>query len=47
MTSGDEKPKAFGQAISEAFEPYLSLWVDAQDKYDLPFCLPLELGANF
>lgn len=32
MTSNDEKPHAFKQAISEAFEPYLSLWVEAQDK---------------
>lgn len=27
-----EKPQAFEQAISEAFEPYLSLWVESQDK---------------
>jgi hypothetical protein len=28
----DEKPRAFSQAISEAFEPYLSIWVESQDK---------------
>ena len=33
MTSGDEKMPTFGHAISEAFEPYLSIWVDAQDKH--------------
>ena len=32
MTSNDEKPYVFKQAISEAFEPYLSLWVEAQDE---------------
>ncbi|KAH8154341.1 uncharacterized protein LAJ45_02109 [Morchella importuna] len=32
MSSRDERPLIFGKAISEAFEPYLSLWVDAQDK---------------
>ena len=30
FTSSDSP--VFGQAISEAFEPYLSLWVEAQDK---------------
>lgn len=30
--SESERPYAFQQAISEAFEPYLSLWVDAQDR---------------
>ena len=29
----EEKPHTFGQAISEAFEPYLSIWVESQDKY--------------
>ncbi|KAI9723140.1 MAG: Vacuolar protein sorting-associated protein 53 [Chrysothrix sp. TS-e1954] len=33
MTSADDKAHAFEQAISEAFEPYLSLWVESQDKY--------------
>lgn len=33
VSSADEKPKAFEQAISEAFEPYLSLWVEARDKH--------------
>ncbi|RMZ81211.1 hypothetical protein DV737_g2628, partial [Chaetothyriales sp. CBS 132003] len=31
IASGSESP-VFGQPISDAFEPYLSLWVDAQDK---------------
>ena len=31
MTSGTDTP-TFGQPISDAFEPYLSLWVDAQDR---------------
>lgn len=30
--STDERPRTFGQAISEAFEPYVSLWVEAQDR---------------
>jgi len=30
--SGDERPHVFEQAISEAFGPYLSLWVEAQDR---------------
>lgn len=32
MSSRDERPLVFGKAISEAFEPYLSLWVDDLDK---------------
>ena len=32
-SSVDDRPAAFEQAISEAFEPYLSLWVEAQDKH--------------
>jgi hypothetical protein len=32
MTSMDEKVPPFGHAISEAFEPYLSIWVEAQDR---------------
>lgn len=32
MSSSDEKSPVFSQAISEAFEPYLSVWVEAQDK---------------
>ena len=32
-SSLDDRPAAFEQAISEAFEPYLSLWVEAQDKH--------------
>ncbi|KAF8242827.1 hypothetical protein K440DRAFT_647787 [Wilcoxina mikolae CBS 423.85] len=32
MSSDDDRLTTFGKAISEAFEPYLSLWVDAQDK---------------
>ncbi|KAI9653261.1 MAG: Vacuolar protein sorting-associated protein 53 [Alyxoria varia] len=31
-SSVDDRPLAFQQAISEAFEPYLSLWVEAQDR---------------
>lgn len=30
--SRDERPHAVGQSISEAFEPYMTLWVDSQDK---------------
>jgi len=37
IVSGEERPHGFWQVISEAFEPYLSLWVEAQDKYDLHF----------
>ena len=33
MTSSDEKTPVFSQAISEAFGPYLSVWVEAQDKH--------------
>ena len=33
MSSVEDRPAAFEQAISEAFEPYLSLWVEAQDKH--------------
>ncbi|KAI9784149.1 MAG: Vacuolar protein sorting-associated protein 53 [Geoglossum umbratile] len=32
LSSRDEKPSIFGKAISEAFEPYLSLWVESQAK---------------
>ncbi|OAL07635.1 hypothetical protein IQ06DRAFT_208939 [Phaeosphaeriaceae sp. SRC1lsM3a] len=32
IASRDEKPHGFSQAISEAFEPYMSLWVESQDK---------------
>ncbi|EON64332.1 hypothetical protein W97_03563 [Coniosporium apollinis CBS 100218] len=32
MTSGTERTPGFGHAISEAFEPYMSLWVESQDK---------------
>ncbi|EMC95291.1 hypothetical protein BAUCODRAFT_140466 [Baudoinia panamericana UAMH 10762] len=32
VTSGDEKRQSFSQAISEAFEPYLSVWVESQDR---------------
>ncbi|KAI9770325.1 MAG: Vacuolar protein sorting-associated protein 53 [Geoglossum simile] len=32
LSSRDEKPNIFGKAISEAFEPYLSLWVESQAK---------------
>lgn len=33
LASSDDKSPIFSQAISEAFEPYLSIWVEAQDKY--------------
>ena len=33
MSSSDEKSPIFSQAISEAFEPYLSVWIEAQDKF--------------
>lgn len=32
LNSVDEKPHTFDRSISEAFEPYLSLWVDSQDR---------------
>ena len=32
LASSDDKTPIFSQAISEAFEPYLSIWVQAQDK---------------
>ena len=32
LSSSDEKPHTFDRSISEAFEPYLSLWVDSQDR---------------
>lgn len=30
--SNEERPLAFTHAISEAFEPYLSIWVESQDR---------------
>ena len=32
LSSADERPHTFNGLISVAFEPYLSLWVDSQDK---------------
>ena len=32
MSTVDEKSPVFGQAISEAFEPYMSVWVEHQNK---------------
>lgn len=33
VNSGREgQPHGFSQAISEAFEPYLSIWVESQDR---------------
>lgn len=32
VISSEEKPLTFDRSISEAFEPYLSLWVDSQDR---------------
>lgn len=31
-SSADDRRSGFSQAISEAFEPYLSIWVESQDK---------------
>jgi hypothetical protein len=32
LDSGDTRPHGVGQIISEAFEPYMTLWVESQDK---------------
>lgn len=32
LSSLEDKPHTFDRSISEAFEPYLSLWVDSQDR---------------
>ena len=32
VSSADDKPTVFSHAISEAFEPHLNIWVEAQDK---------------
>jgi hypothetical protein len=32
LGSVEDKPQTFDRSISEAFEPYLSLWVESQDK---------------
>jgi hypothetical protein len=32
LSSVEEKPQPFDRSISEAFEPYLSHWVDSQDR---------------
>ncbi|KAL9099037.1 MAG: hypothetical protein Q9163_005403 [Psora crenata] len=32
VSSADDKPSIFSHAISEAFEPHLNIWVEAQDK---------------
>lgn len=32
VTSGEERKHTFSVAISEAFEPYLSIWVESQDR---------------
>ena len=32
-SKGEERTLIFGKAISEAFEPYLSLYIDSQDQY--------------
>ncbi|KAF2857694.1 hypothetical protein K470DRAFT_273083 [Piedraia hortae CBS 480.64] len=32
-TSAEGRTRAFGQVISEAFEPYLSIWVQSQDRH--------------
>lgn len=33
MSTTDDKAPVFSQAISEAFEPYMSVWVEHQDKH--------------
>ena len=33
MSTTDDKAPIFSQAISEAFEPYMSVWVEHQDKH--------------
>ena len=35
ISSADERTQNFNGSISVAFEPYLSLWVESQDKYVL------------
>jgi len=47
MMSGDERPHVFEQAISEAFGPYLSLWVEAQDRLDFLPALHGPLETDF
>lgn len=32
LSSLEERPQTFDRSISEAFEPYLGLWVDSQDR---------------
>ena len=32
-SKGEERTLIFGKAISEAFEPYLSLYIDSQEQY--------------
>ena len=34
LTSSDDRFPVFSQAISVAFEPYLSVWIEAQDRFD-------------
>ena len=41
LVSSDDNSPVFSQAISEAFEPYLSIWVEAQDKRVSPSSLCL------
>ena len=33
MSTADDRSPVFSQAISEAFEPYMSVWVEHQDKH--------------
>jgi hypothetical protein len=35
----EDRSHGFSQAISEAFEPYMSLWVESQDRYVVPYLL--------
>ena len=39
VSSSDDKPPLFSHAISEAFEPHLNIWVEAQDKQLSPMML--------
>ena len=39
VSSADERPPIFSHAISEAFEPHLNIWVEAQDR-QLSMMLP-------
>ena len=46
MTSTDDKKHVVGQIISEAFEPYMTLWVESQDKYEVQLELMCQTLTN-